>query len=289
MDSLRRRINMHDLSLYEKKIIKDEEFPVQMFENHIRKSGMFFPPHWHEHLELHYVLKGQGVFYCNQRPLNVEEGSLVIINGNELHKGVSNTNAFDALVIIFEMDAFSKEVANCNVIFQSLIQDDETIKELLSLIYQEANDKNIGYKLTMRGKIYELITYLLRNYVAQSLSEKENLKRIRNLTRLNTVIQYIQDNYSDTITNQELAELIHLSEFRFCHLFKESMGQSPLNYINEIRLKKAHHLLEQKVMTITEIAIAVGFQDYNNFGRLFRNYFGYSPSEVWKKVNSYIL
>jgi AraC-like DNA-binding protein len=273
---------VHDLSLYEKKIIKDEEFPVQMFENHIRKLGTYCNPHWHEHFELHYVLKGQGLFYCNQKPLYVDEGSLVIINSNELHKGVSNSKNFDALVIIFEMDAFSKEIAGCNVIFQSLIEGDEKINEILMSIYVEENEKKLGYKVAMKGKLYELIAYLLRNYVAVSLSDRENSSRNKNLSRLNTVLQYIQENYTEAISNKELAELIHLSEYRFCHMFKESMGQSPINYINEVRLKKAYHLLEQKEISVAEIASNVGFQDYNNFGRLFRKYYGFAPSKVWE-------
>ncbi len=96
-------------------------------------------------------------------------------------------------------------------------------------------------------------------------------------------MKYIEDNYSEPITNKELAAVIHVSEYRFCHLFKESLGQSPLSFINEVRLKKAFHLLEQKEMTIAEIAAAVGFQDYNNFGRLFRKYYGFAPSGVWSK------
>jgi transcriptional regulator GlxA family with amidase domain len=46
-------------------------------------------------------------------------------------------------------------------------------------------------------------------------------------------------------------------------------------------MKKAHHLLEQKEMTVSEVAATVGFTDYNNFGRIFRNYYGYAPSHVW--------
>ncbi|WMJ87297.1 AraC family transcriptional regulator [Anaerocolumna sp. MB42-C2] len=272
---------MHDLSLYEKKIINDEEFPVQMFENRIRIPGTYCHPHWHEHLELHYVLKGNGIFYCNQKPLPVKEGSLVIINSNEIHEGISYTTDFHALVIIFEMGAFSKEIANYNVIFQSLIEADVTINELIMSIYEEENEKVPGYKVAMKGKLYELIAYLLRNYVAQQLSEKESISRIRNLSRLNTVIKYIQENYTEVITNSELADKIHISEYRFCHLFKEIMGQSPLNYINEVRLKKAYYLLDQKEMTVSQVAAAVGFQDYNNFGRLFRKHYGYPPTKVW--------
>lgn len=274
---------MHELSLYEKKFIKDEEFPVQMFENRIRTPGIYFSPHWHEHLELHYVIKGQGVFYCNQKPLSVKEGSLTIINSNELHEGISHTTDFHALVIIFEMGVFSKEIAGYNVIFESLIESDPMISNLIMSIYEEENEKNPGYKLAMKGKLYELIAYLLRNYVVQSLSDRENISRIKNLSRLNTVLQYIQENYTEPISNKELADIIHVSEYRFCHLFKESVGKSPLNYINEIRLKKAYYLLEQKEMTVGQVAYAVGFQDYNNFGRQFRSFYGFAPTKLWNE------
>lgn len=273
---------MHDISLYEKKIISDEEFPVQMFKNQIRTPGVYYPAHWHEHIELHYVLKGQGFISCNQNSYSVEQGSLVIINSNELHEGSSTTNEFDALVMIFEMKEFSKEIASFNVVFQSLIQDNKEIEEMILSIYQEEMEKKLGYKVAMRGMIYELITYLLRNYVVESLSVKENKRRNKNLKRLNIVLQYIQMNYTETITIKELAELIHLSEYRFCHIFKDSIGQSPLNYINEVRLKKAHHLLKQKELTVSEVAATVGFSDYNNFGRQFRKYYGYPPSYVWE-------
>jgi AraC-like DNA-binding protein/quercetin dioxygenase-like cupin family protein len=275
---------MHDLSLYEKKIITDDEFPVQMFENQFQIPGEYCSSHWHEHLELHYILKGTGIFHCNQKTFEVKEESLVIINSNELHKGISNTNNFHSLVIIFEIGSFSKEIANCNVIFQSIIHGDAKIEDILMEIYKEENDKGSGFKLAIKGKLYELITYLFRNYVKESLTVRENNARIWNLGRLNTVISYIQENYAHSITNKELSDLIHVSEYRFSHLFKESMGISPLNYINEVRLKKAYLLLEKKENSISEIAEAVGFSDYNNFGRLFRKYYGFPPSKVFNET-----
>lgn len=273
---------MQEINLYEKKIIADSEFPVQIIENNITEIGTYCYEHWHEHIEMHFVLDGEAILYCNHKPVHMHEGNLIIINSNELHKAVSKTQIFNALVIIFEMDNFSKEIVNHNMIFRTLIESDEKIKELLTAIHKEEKDKKVGYKLALKGKIYELLTYLMRYYVVESISNKEHLIRNKNLKRLNTVFQYIQKNYTEPLTNKELAEIIHLSEFRFCHLFKESMGQSPLNYINDIRLKKAYNLLQQKQYTVSEIASIVGFQDFNNFGRLFRKKYGFPPSKVWE-------
>lgn len=267
------------MQLYEKKILNDEEFPIQMFLNQIRKKGRYFQVHWHEHIELHYVLHGVTKFHINQNTIRASKGNLVVINSNELHEGISETTKMDACVIIFEMESFSHELAHQNIIFQTLIEQDEEIKRLILGIYQENDQKKLGYKLAAKGMLFELITYLSRNYAAQILSESANLKRKRNLERLNTVISYIQEHYTEPITNAKLAKIIHLSEDRFNHLFKESMGVAPLHYINEIRLKKAAHLLKTDEFTISEAAIAVGFQDFNHFGRLFRKLYGCTPSE----------
>ena len=277
---------MHEIHLYEKKIIQDNEFPVQIFENNLRTLTRVFPEHWHEHVEMHYILRGQGMMYCNHKPFHVKPGSLTIINSNELHTATTITEPYDALVLIFEMDKFSKEIANHNMIFQTLIESDPVIQGFFSAMHKEKTQENVGFKLAIKGKIYELLTYLMRSYVVESISDKEQLKRNKNLTRLNTVFQYIQNNYTEPLSNKELAKVAHLSEYRFCHLFKESMGQSPLNYIHDIRLKKAYHFLTRRDMTIAEVASMVGFQDYNNFGRLFRKKYGIPPSKVWELESS---
>lgn len=274
---------MHEINLYEKKIIQDKEFPVQIFENNIREIRPIFVEHWHEHIEMHYIINGEAVFYRNHIPTHVKQGNLFIINSNELHVGITKTETFDALVMIFELNKFSEEIVNYNMIFQTLVESDDKITELLLAIRKEENQKKLGYKLALKGKIYELLTYLMRYYVVESITNKEYIKRNKNLNRLITVFTYIQENYTEPLSNYQLAKVIHLSEYRFCHIFKECIGQSPLNYINEIRLQKAYLLLQQKELTVTEIASVVGFQDFNHFGRLFKKKYGYAPSKVWEK------
>lgn len=115
-------------------------------------------------------------------------------------------------------------------------------------IYEEYQRKEIGYRLVCKGELLKLVTYLARNDAVEMLSEEDVLKRRKKLERLNTVYQYIEKHYTEVITNSELAELVHLSEGRFCHIFKESAGVGPLQYINEIRLNKAMNLLRKGVL-----------------------------------------
>lgn len=273
-------MTINSMDLYEQKILSDKEFPIQLQINQVSKKGWYFAKHWHEHLELHYIIKGSTTIQLNQKDIRAEKGSLVIANSNELHAGYCDGNAMDAIVVIFEMEELSRELAEKNIIFQSLIQEDEVIRGIFMKFWTENEHKELGYKLACKGALLELITYLSRNYALEMLSESDSLKRKRKLERLNTVIQYIQEHYAEPVSNHTLAEVVHLSEDRFNHLFKESMGMAPLQYINEVRLKKAMHLLKKGEFTIAQVASSVGVADYNHFGRMFRRYYGCTPLDA---------
>lgn len=274
---------MQSLDLYERKIISDPEFPVQLHINDFSRKAQYFSPHWHEHIELHYVREGRTLLKLNQREILATKGNLVIANSNELHSGYCDGTHMEVLVMIFEMESFSKELADKNVIFQSLIEEDETIDRIMSRIYQEYGGQRIGYRLVCKGELLKLIAHLVREYTVEFLTGRESDRRKKQLERLNLVLDYIQYNYTQQIGNKDLADIIHLSEDRFNHLFKESMGMAPLQYINEVRIRKAMNLLKKKEGTVAEIADSVGFSDYNHFGRQFRRYYGCTPSEILKK------
>ncbi len=129
----------------------------------------------------------------------------------------------------------------------------------------------------------QLIAHLVRHYIKDELSEKENIRRIQKLERFTPVIRFIEKHYTEDISNSELADMIHLGEDRFNHLFKECMGILPLQYVNGIRMEKAMHFLKMGQYSATEVAFLVGIPDYNHFGRLFRRTYGCAPTQVFKE------
>lgn len=272
--------------LYEQKIIKDEEFPIQLHINQVSRKRCYFTPHWHEHIELHYVVSGKARFKLNQEEVEACQGDLVIANSNVLHAGYCDGTRMEEMAMIFEMEVLSKELAEKNVIFSPLVKGDEEINRIMMKIYEENENREIGWQLACRGGLLQLFAYLVRHNVEEMLSDSASMKRRKNLERFNTVERYIEEHYTEPISNAQLAQLIHLSEDRFNHLFKESMGMPPLQYINEIRLKKAMHLLKKREFTASEVADAVGFSDYNHFGRMFRRYFGCTPLEAREQIQN---
>jgi len=271
-----------DIGLYEKKVILDKEFPIEVYFNekeNLMKREKVFPSHWHEHIEVHEVMSGEMEIMLEHETFFGKEGELAVANGNVLHAGYCSSN-LKSVVIIFAMEDLAKEVADENLIFCKMISGDPVIREIIPAIYREFKEAKMGYRLICKGEVLRLVAHLARNYVEEVLSDKEQSKRLKQLERFNTVRQYIRLHYTEPICNRELAELIHLSEDRFNHLFKECMGVSPLQYVNEIRLQKAMQLLKVGEYSTSEVAEMVGFTDYNHFGRLFRKSFGFTPSQV---------
>ena len=271
---------MPNLDLYEKKVLSDEELPVQLARNSHTACGEIFASHWHEHLELHYILRGRAVFHVDCQRYEVKAGDLIIANRNELHAGYSTAVPYEALLLVFDPSALSPELGEKHLRFQSLVQEDAGVWQRMTAIFDAWDEQGLGYRALCRARVTELLVYLCRHYAADRVAPKDMDKRRRDLERLQPALDYIEQNYADRISVTQLAQLLCLSSDRLGHLFRDGVGQAPLQYINEIRLRKAMNLLKTKEHTVTEVAQAVGFFDYNHFGRLFRRRYGCTPNQV---------
>ncbi|MBS6196454.1 MAG: AraC family transcriptional regulator [Clostridiales bacterium] len=271
--------------LYEQKILKDKEFPFQIYINKVNKKSCYFSPHWHEHIEMHYVASGECRIMLDQEEVHAHQGDLVIANSNVLHSGYCDGTPVEEMYLIFALEDISGELAEKNVIFPLLVKNQPEISQMMLKIREEYENQDIGWHQACKGGLLQALACLVRHEGTQMLSDSASIKRRKNLERFNTVNRYIGEHYMEPISNAQLANMIHLSEDRFNHLFKESMGMPPLQYINEIRLKKAMSLLKKGEFTATEVADAVGFSDYNHFGRMFRRHFGCTPMEAKENIH----
>lgn len=271
---------MRSLDLYEEIKIRDTEFPVQINIHDVQTNGYLTKPHWHEHVELIYVLEGEAIFEVNQMEVCAHKGDFIVANSNDLHSIYCTGKRMKDMVIIFEMDKISKTLAGKNALFNSYIQNDEIIGEYIQGLCEEFTGKKSESRLMCKGLVYMLIAHLTRHHAVAILEEKNMVKRAKKLERINVVLDYVEKHYPEILSNTELARLIHVSENHFYYLFREIVGVAPHQYVNELRLKKAMNLLINGDYTLTQVAEKTGFTDYNNFGRKFKEYYGYPPSKV---------
>lgn len=97
--------------------------------------------------------------------------------------------------------------------------------------------------------------------------------------RVEYVASFIKGNYHRRLTLTELAETVHLSPWRLCHLFQEGMGISPQRFLKCVRLEKAQKLLTTEFLTVKEVMNRVGMSDASSFARSFKEVYGTTPAK----------
>ena len=97
--------------------------------------------------------------------------------------------------------------------------------------------------------------------------------------QMQRVLSYVHANFEKDLTLEEVAGLIYMTPAYFSTLFKREVGESFVAYINGLRMRQAAKLLREGALKATEIAQMTGFRDVSYFNRVFKKYFGHTPSE----------
>ena len=274
-----------DAAAYEKVVIADPDFPVWVLENdktsHSRQQ--LCPLHWHEHLELHYILEGTLEIWINQTQYSLHRGDLLVINPNEPHSSYFRERLRER-IFIFRLEELSKPLSTRVDAFLRIISYDSHIQQLLSAFEVEYSAQNLGWEAACMALLLQLTVHLARHYPLSVDSNQEYRRQAQLLRRLQPVVEHIALHYAEPISVQDLAGMVYVSTDRFHHLFKECMGIPLRKYINDIRLHTAYGWLEKGLCTPAEAASQAGFTDYNHFGRQFRQTFGCTPSQILHKT-----
>jgi transcriptional regulator GlxA family with amidase domain len=95
--------------------------------------------------------------------------------------------------------------------------------------------------------------------------------------RIHRVIRLMTGELCRDIPLEELARSVNLSSSHFRHLFKDSTGLSPTQYLKVRRMQKAQQLLETTFLSVKEVMLRVGLKDKSHFTRGFKQLYGLSP------------
>ena len=259
---------MHDIKLYERMSAKNP-FRIHLFED----KPYRFLTHWHEHIELHCILRGEFTVKCGEEKIHLLAGDSVVINGNELHGGDGGSGAYVCLLI---PPSFLEDE---NTVFCRKLHD-PTVTQLAEAIAARRALVSQAERLEARGYASLLLSHLVKHYALHSEEEAVYSQKRLCLAKIEPALQYVNANFSKTMSTASLAELVHLSEGYFCQIFKEATGKSAMRYLHEIRIEKAEEMLRSTTATVGEIADCCGFADVNYFSRTFKKIRGITPSSL---------
>ena len=197
---------------------------------------------------------------------------------------------FDASIIEENMENFDTELLymfyvqsrNRATLFEEGHPVHSQLARLIEDAYLEYSAKEVCYKLPIRAGIYLMVTALLRYYCG---SKNETDRMVyHNVLRLRPVITFIAENFKDKIYIEDLAAMINVSPDYFTKMFKDSIGKTPIEYINGLRVNYSMGLLAATEMSMAEIADDIGFCNPNYFHKIFKQYMGVSPLQYRKST-----
>lgn len=274
----------------------DRLFPVRAF---VRMNGehIFAHPHWHDEIEILFILEGEATQQINDKIYNVSKGDIICISRNDVHSTYSFSKTDGILVIQFGTDFLMPAVAlsperliiedfRNSIEMPSVIKSDseigrEILKNLMGILY-EFEKKQTGYEVFIKARIFELVGIAVRNF-SRKKSVKSNYRMEKAKEMLSRTFKLIDDNYGCEITLVQAAEISNLSISHFCRLFKKATGMTFKEYLTLYRVSKAEEFLSTGRL-ITEIGIECGFESMSSFIRAFKRYKNATPSLYRKQL-----
>lgn len=289
-------MNILEYENYQEKILHGNPlFPYITYLCSIPLDFTHVPIHWHDEMEIIYVKKGSGVIMVDFKQYPVSAGTIALIIPGQLHSIEQNSqDIMEYENIIFHPNILiSKKTDTCNTdFFQPLLSGKISIPTLYEPAdpqYPEiaacvdANDEICktdpeGYQLFIKSQLFMLFFIIFNK-----CSKQEPIKKdYKSLEKMKLILKYIENNYMNKITIEDIANEVHLSQSHFMKYFKNTMGTSFIDYLNEYRLTMASRLLLSSDSSILDIAAEVGFDNLSYFNRTFKKHFGQTPSAYRK-------
>ncbi len=245
----------------------------------------------HLHNEYEFLRLNRGVFRCvtldGEYILN--EGDILFVNKYVPHSTFEEmTGTHDTLIqfrlpsegdsIIRYISRFTSISDAPAYVFRSGTPECEEIRLSFDAILNEYKEKKPFWSDYIYNHMLMLISALKR----QGIISETIRKKAAAIEKLRPVLEYINENCGENLSTAQLSGMFNFSEQYFCRLFKNTVGTSPINYINFVRVSKAEKLLKTET-SLLKIANDMGFSSLSYFNRVFKKYKHYSPGE-YKKI-----
>lgn len=244
--------------------------------------------HQHDYITLSYILSGSCIYKINNNTYPVRKGSVVICNTGvphekllapgqeivEFHIGINNL-VLEGLPEDYLMPENIPPVINP-------VRYDQDIASCCNEILEEQGKGEPGRGLMLKSLVMKLLVLLLKEICSGDIIQENNLVSFdsnEKSTIVNTIISYINDNYMKEISLDKISRNMYLSPVYISKVFKEEIGEPPINYLIKVRLAKALEMLKEGNLTIKAIAKNVGYDDAYYFSKLFKKYYGKPPSK----------
>ena len=278
---------------------KLEELAVKFLQNDeyrlkIRKAGVFrfleeyrFRQHSHEEYEINYISAGQAMMQIEGQDVLIHQGQCVVIPPQKKHSFQVDSRAgckLTQLEMSLEMkkqdeEFFKREGEVCR--FYIIKNCDEIVPliERIARLFRKEETEHNEFLL----KITAVEMMITLNYY---INQKGSRHSFRGTAGLKQATAWIQEHFDEPVNLEKVAESAGISSRYLTKYFSEVMGKTCVEYITELRMEKAKHLLWETNKTILEIAMETGYENAQYFSRVFQKMEGIPPKKyrmLWRE------
>lgn len=211
---------------------------------------------------------------------NVNVGDVAIIPANVNHWQRIETEVAEGILLTIEPQLIStiahETVPSDKIELLPTFAKPDPLIQHLALNLKTALDSDNYDRLYAESLFHTLSMHLLRHYTTRQFAFKKYTGGLPPY-KLRQAINYINDNLDQKIKLDDVAKLIDISQYYFCHLFKESTGITPYQYVIKQRIEKARELIKQSKLPLAEIAFECGFSSQSQMTQHFRRSVGVTP------------
>ena len=271
----------------------NEQFPFLVSYQKLSEyeSGSFMW-HWHPEIEITYVQKGTMCYKVNHMVYHLKEGDIVFNNSGALHSGTME-NQKDCAYIPVTFDSrliygFFQSTVNSKYV-DPVIQDSmlpaicidqsepwhKPFREYLLRIIDLDEQKPDFYELDITICLQSMWRLLLEHITYEPQASRENSLEY---DRIKKILSYIEENYQNKITLNDIAGHIHLCESECTRLFKRHMNTTLFAFLQEYRIERSLEFLQDD-QPVSAVADKAGFSDPNYYSKVFAKIKGCSPRE----------
>lgn len=272
----------------------EETFPIDV-RFVLRHSGDTPLPS-NDSLQLRYVESGEALYEVQGRTIRVRQGDLLVLNANLFHRMLKCVQA-EAREIVLD---FQPELVNGDhpagdnwlYLMPFLIQDEHfphivpagtgipaEVTDLVERIHRELPARTNRARLAVKTYVKMILVLLVNHYAPFAESSDAFRNKQHDLTRLKPLLDFVARNYREPITVRDGAAILHMSRPHFMRLFRSTMGETFVTYLNRLRIAKAEALLASTNKTVAEVGLEAGFKDQSYFGQVFRKMVHVTPRQ----------
>ena len=269
------------------------EYPYAF--HHVSLQVTEIPWHWHEALEFNYIVQGTvKVSTANQSQV-FQKGEGFFINSNVLASMenrddcILDSHLFHPVFLsghfksVFETKYLNPVTQNRNLELICLRGESQFQSQILGKLRQLSQlQKQQNAEFQTRNLLSEIWLLLLEEI--RTLDSRISRPPAKNQDRILTMLSFIQDNFAQKLTLEQIADSAAVSTRECLRCFQNSIGQSPMDYLITYRIQVAKKLLETTDRSITDISLDCGFNSNSYFSKLFHRTCGVTPNAYRKQL-----